>query len=152
MWLLASSCLRMLNSLDRGRLGDTSTGSRRATASMKTAWFQARERSFQTASRFLRDCRRLSGVTGGPAEDPVADPRPLHFDGYSGMVKDRTPPSVLKADLVAEPADEKEVDMLSALPESERKYYEREERVLHWEGKSQVLFEELTAQYCFVGG
>ena len=152
MWLLAASCLRMLSSLGRGRLGDTSTGGRRATASMKTAWFQARERSLQTVSRFLRDRRRLRGVTGGPTEDPVADPRSLHFDGYTGMLKDKTPPSVLKADLVAEPSDEKEVDMLSALPDSERRYCECEEHVLHWEGKSQVLFEEITAQYCFVGG
>ncbi len=119
---------------------------------MKTAWFQVRERTLRSASLFLRDCRRHRGVTGGPAESPVVDLRSLRFDGYTGRLKQKAPPSTLEADRVAEPCDDREVDMLEALPESERRFYESEESVLRWEGKSQVLFDEITTQYCFVGG
>ena len=80
------------------------------------------------------------------------DLRSLRFDGYTGRLRQKAPPSTLEADRVAEPCDDKEVDMLAALPESERRYYESEESVLRWEGKSQVLFDEITTQYCFVGG
>ena len=80
------------------------------------------------------------------------DLRSLRFDGYTGRLRQKAPPSTLEADRVAEPCDDKEVDMLAALPESERRYYESEESVLRWEDKSQVLFDEITTQYCFVGG
>ena len=59
----------------------------------------------------------------------------------------------MKADVIDEPgSSEHVVDMLKGLPEEEAQFYQFEENVVDWEGKSEVIFRELEEQYGFVGG
>ena len=51
-----------------------------------------------------------------------------------------------------EPKDDRRVDMLQALPESERLFYSSEDNVVDLSNFSQVVYNELHQRFGFFGG
>ena len=56
------------------------------------------------------------------------------------------------AERMDEPKDDRCVDMLQALPESERLFYSSEDNVVDLSDFSQVVYDELHQRYAFLGG
>ncbi|CAE7879885.1 unnamed protein product [Symbiodinium sp. KB8] len=58
----------------------------------------------------------------------------------------------LRADLIAEPSDDRIVIMLEALPRSEAEFYSNESNCIETAGKARQLQDEIEEQFAFVGG
>ena len=74
--------------------------------------------------------------------------------GGDGYLRARLPAAreELRAEVVDEPLDDRCVIMLDALPPDDAMYYSAEEHVLDFGGKSSIIFNEIEARHCFVGG
>ncbi|CAE7791178.1 unnamed protein product [Symbiodinium sp. CCMP2592] len=58
----------------------------------------------------------------------------------------------LQADFIAEPSEDRVVDMLEALPRSESEFYSSEHNCIDLVGKARQLQDEIEQQFAFVGG
>ena len=74
------------------------------------------------------------------------------MDSYGLRFARREKHVELKADQIDEPAHTRTVNMLEALPAEEAAYYAQEHHVADSAGKSQQIFNEIEAQYGFLGG
>jgi len=68
------------------------------------------------------------------------------------MSKKKVPQVQFRADAIDEPVTTRTVEMLSALPPEEKLFYESEENVITWFGKSQTLLDDIQRCYGFFGG
>ena len=94
--------------------------------------------------------RRGLGLTGVREATAALLKSPIGADGYVRSQGVRQVP--LQADRIVEPVDDRQIDMLAALPHDDAIYYSAEEHVVCREGKSEAIFRETEEHYGFVGG
>ena len=127
--------VNLINSLDSGTLRATSTSRvKQPEPTTMAAWRSVHAFVLKEAARFEKDCRGAT-PTGGhrdPSRDDQADDIYCKLPGVRSSVHVELRPD----DIDEPPYDSTTVDMLTALPEEERRFYEDEHNVIEYSGKS----------------
>ena len=89
--------------------------------------------------------------TGGQTAAVQAVKGAVVEDSYARVQKKQNQ-IPLRADLIAEPSDDRVVIMLEALPRSESEFYSNESNCIETAGKARQLQDEIEEQFAFVGG
>ena len=118
-------------------------------SSLAPAWRSIHSLLLAEASRFVK-ARRDPGPTGVQAMAKML--KLSSEEAYGRAERGGVAQTPLLAHALDEPLDDHVVDMLEALPPSERAYYSEEDRVVCWDAASSQLFKEVEAHYAFVGG
>ena len=149
--LRANSIFRALNKLDSGlRITRTRrrTRSIRFTPSMKA--LHRRVWELAAAAMSVRLTQDLIGLGG--AQSAAMLLKADQTDRYSFQMRTRAQVPILALALDEPAPNWPTVPMLEALPWDEAKFYEDERHVVDFSGKTDILFQEIQARYCFVGG
>ena len=151
MWCIAKDLNRTLNSLNYGTCRRTRIRPRVSGLSdeLSAAITRTHLLVLSESSKLAR-ARRGLGLTGAIAASRLVTTDPE--ERYGKISKTTTPHTMMIASAIDEPQDEWTVNMLAALPQDERCFYEDEGAVIDYEFKSEILFNDLEEQYGFVGG
>ncbi|CAE7309115.1 unnamed protein product [Symbiodinium sp. CCMP2592] len=104
-----------------------------------------------------KDCREgrrrepLVSGTGGHSAAVQIVKGAVADDSYA-RVKKKQNQIPLQAKLIAEPSENRVVDMLEALPRSESDFYSSESNCIDMAGKARQLQDDIEQQFAFVGG
>ena len=177
IWRLANEYVAMINHISLGCVGRKLTKGRRLYGSASRSGSEAPQavaapesvltsrRTSNAHARFhtvaLREATRLRRAH----QKAVSENMPLigaqctagllkadMIDRYSVRAKAHAQVPMQAEAIDEPPRNSPVVELLEALPPEEREFYSREEHVVCWIGKSQVLFEEIEEHYSFVGG
>ena len=111
--------------------------------------------ALREAARLQKARRAAAAASATPligAQSVAKIPKTEMKDRYSVSVRSHNQVP-LTAALIDEPAaNSNVVPMLSALPPEEVDFYEAEQNVVDWCGKSQQIFDEVQERFSFVGG
>ena len=151
VWKIAVGIVTLINNLNSGDLA----GSHRSTL---RGHGDARALAAQQSilGRILKDSAifakgRRDFPTGGRQALLQVLKAAREVDGYVQAVR-ALPMVPIIASRLIEPASDKVVDMLEALPPAEACFYSSENNCVDWAGKSTVILHELESQYGFIGG
>ena len=150
VWRVAMGYVATLNQMNRGSFLPRTKSLRKPALSTITLQAQeaALQHALQEAASFVKRRRDL-GLTGAHATasllgDSEGD---LYSISRKGLLHVPLDPWA-----IAEPTDDRVVDMLEALPPEDRDLYAEEINGIDPVGKSKVIFEELEARFRFLGG
>jgi len=100
--------------------------------------------------RRLRDARRVKGVPTGAAALCITC-KTDQAGIYDGGLGDRTHEEIRGMDL-SEPSVPTPVKLSEALPKYELEFYQHEENLVEFQGKSDIEYQAIVRRYSFVGG
>ena len=152
-WRVTRSMVKVINAMHHGFVDTSLTspstdinGSRMKVTVARSLALQRLLSRGADVARARRGCN-LTGVRDSVASLLKA---PLDEQGYLRLSTVKQVPLI--ADLVVEPEDTGFVNMLDVLPPDDAVYYACEDHVVDREGKCELLFKEIEAQYGFIGG
>ena len=149
VWRSACGLIAVVNQLDAGAIGRRTTkrAAGNACAACSSAWVRTHALALREAVRSER-CRRVL-PTGGHTTQSKSD---LASVTYGVRRANDTPHLTLCAEDVDEPLDVSKVIMLDCVSPEEASFYEAESNVVDYEGKSEIIFQEIEEHFGFIGG
>ena len=153
VWRTACSMIAVLNGMAVGDVWSKLT----CTADQFDAYMKTNPAGALAFSNLMKDAaretreRRGLGLTGVHSE-AAAELLKCSADAQGYIKATGVKQVPLQAELVKEPASPKCLNMLEALPEEDRLFYEKEEHVVEYKGRSAAVFREIEQHYGFIGG
>lgn len=155
VWRVARGLVATINALDQGGVATKLTS---PDATVDMGHVKATDARSLAVGHLLKEAasiaraRRSLGLTGAQNAAAVASvlKQPVDEAGYMKFSGVRQVPMI--AERVVEPSNFDSVDMLAALPDEDKLFYENECNVVESAGKSEAIFRETESRYGFIGG